>query len=78
MVYAAVNTAGVRSWKSPEVVHGNDVHRAKAVRAREISLVSIGVTLPLRLVNVNGEKSTANPLGVPLMIEIVAVSDVGV
>jgi hypothetical protein len=33
--------------------------------------------MPLRFVNISGEKSTAKPLGVPLMTIIVDVSEVG-
>jgi hypothetical protein len=73
-----VNTAGLRSWKSPVAEQGNDAHRAKTDRIRLTSLVFIGVGAPLRLVNISGEKSTAKPLGVPLKIVIVAVSEVGV
>ena len=78
IVYCDENTAGLRSWNNPVAVQGNDEHTAKANRVRLTSLVFIGVTEPLRFVNVSGEKSTAKPLGVPLKIEIVAISDVGV
>jgi hypothetical protein len=76
-VYVDLNTAGLRSSKPPAAVQGNDGHIAKANRVRLMSLVLMGPTTPLRFVNVSGEKSTANPLGVPLEIVIVAVSDVG-
>jgi hypothetical protein len=78
IVYVDVNTAGLRSWNPPVAVQGKDAHRAKANRIRLTSLVFMGVTVPLRLVNIRSEKSTAKPLGVPLSIVIVAMSDVGV
>ena len=76
-MYVALNTAGLPSWNIPEDVQGKDAHFAKANGVRFTSLVSIGVVEPLRFVNVRGEKTTAKPLGVPVSIVIVAVSDVG-
>jgi hypothetical protein len=78
IVYVDENTGGLRSSKPPGAVQGNDAHIAKADRVRLTSRVLIGVTVPLRLVKSIGEKSTAKPLGVPLSIVIVVVSDVGV
>ena len=59
IVYVDVNTAGLRSWKPPLAVQGKDAHFAKANPVRSTSLVSIGVMLPLRLVKVRSENSTA-------------------
>jgi hypothetical protein len=78
IVYFDVNTAGLRSWKPPVAVQGKDAHIANPNGVRKTSLVFIGVTLPLRFVNISGEKTTAKPLGVPLSTVIVLVSDVGV
>ena len=76
-MYVDENTAGLRSWNNPVAVQGKDPHIAKAKRIRLTSRVFIGVTVPLRLVNVSAGKSTAKPLGVPLKIVIVDISDVG-
>lgn len=78
IVYSDENTAGLRSSNNPLAVQGNDAHAANENRIRVTSLVLIGLTCPLRLVNVRAEKSTAKPLGVPLRIVIVDISDVGV
>ena len=78
IVYVDVNTAGLRSWTPPVAVHGKDAHVANAKGVKSTSLESIGVTVPLRLVKLRGENSTANPLGVPFSTVIVEASDVGV
>jgi hypothetical protein len=77
MVYVEVKTAGLLSSTPPLAVHGNDEHVAKANGVRSTSFVSIGVVMPLRLVNNSSEKTTAKPLGVPFSIVIVSIGDVG-
>jgi hypothetical protein len=77
IVYVDVNTAGLRSWKSPVAVQGKDAHLAKPKPVRSMSLVSIGTVAPLRLVKVSSENTTAKPLGVPVSIIIVDASDSG-